>query len=141
MNYTPEQIKRINRLIATKIEGWKQSEQVELLNHKDEKYIGRLWLNGDGDEMDIVNEHSPNYCFPQYHKDPAALLRAVEKVTESGIFTLSLLNFLGDANADIYSEEISYETGEFTGPGRIAKALYTALAQFVLGMEGGGECQ
>ena len=149
MNYTPEEIRRINRLIATKIEGWKQSEQVELLNHKDEKYIGRLWLNGDGDEMGIVNEYSPNYCFPQYHTSPADLLRAWDAIPEN--LEKKNLDYEGSTHAIIGEDhpqkgggtywKTAGESPSFHGPDRTTKALYSGIAEYVLGMEGGGECQ
>ena len=132
MNYTPEQIQKINRLIATKIEGfqeipnpWYPRSQPNVFRAPWAKQHPRT---GDG------------LGLPNYHESLPDLERAVEAIfngpgQEDREWSLNIYN----SGAYVTSDMPYFETQEFTGPGRITKALYSALAEYVLGMEGGGE--
>ena len=92
-----------NEKIAIEIEGWTQSEELELTDYRgNHKGWGRVWIDGEGNYKRIVSD-DPEIrarAFPEYHKDAEALLRAVESLPEH--------IDIGRTKADMYSALCQY---------------------------------
>ena len=117
-NFTEQQIQEYNRKIAVEIDDFE--------------------TRGEGDNARFYRSGKRNMQrVPSYHSDHAAIHRVVEKIMDNDtdkLIDLCIGTFecVKTTQYDDMGQEIkSYDTEDFSSKGRIMKALYSSVAQYL----------